>query len=195
MNESDLIAEAKAGNRLALDRLIADAYPKCLRVAQQRLPGSPEAEDVTQIAFIKACRSLEHFAERARFSTWVSKIVYHEAISNRRARWPFASLEELELRVEDSDIDDWLRDRNADIESDAVRAQVRVLVKRALDRLPPRQREMVRLHFCEDWPHEQVAAHFHMNTLTVRQQIHHALGQLRRAVLWVVLPKRHPKAA
>lgn len=195
MTESELIVEAKAGNRLALDRLIADAYPKCLRIAQQRLPGSPDAEDVTQIAFIKACRSLEHFAERARFSTWVSKIVYHEAISNRRARWPFASLEELASSVEDGEVDYWLRDRNIDIESAAVRAQVRVLVKRALDRLPPRQREMVRLHFCEDWPLDQVAEHFHMNVLTVRQQTHRALGQLRRAVLWVILPKKHPKAA
>lgn len=185
--EQALVEQAKAGDREALDQLILRSYPKCLNLARRY---ALEPEDITQIAFVKAWMHLEKFEGLASFSTWISRIIINESYANRQAKWPFDSLEELELLFKTGDFNYYLEDRRFDTENDAFREQIRVLLERALERLPPKQRQMVRLHFCEDWPVERVADHFQMNRNYTKAQIGRAMDQLRRAVLWITLPNK-----
>lgn len=47
------------------------------------------ALDVTQNTFIKVFRSLKHFNRRSRFSTWIFRIAYNQALDQyrKRRRW------------------------------------------------------------------------------------------------------------
>ncbi|MEI6633352.1 MAG: RNA polymerase sigma factor [Chlamydiota bacterium] len=44
------------------------------------------ARDVTQASFIKVFKSLKWFDRRARFSTWLYRITYHQALDHYRRR-------------------------------------------------------------------------------------------------------------
>ncbi|MCA9645358.1 MAG: sigma-70 family RNA polymerase sigma factor, partial [Myxococcales bacterium] len=56
-------------------------------------PNDAEAEEAMQEAYLRAYRRLHQFENRARFSTWLTKIALHEALARRRRSWRFVSLD------------------------------------------------------------------------------------------------------
>jgi RNA polymerase sigma-70 factor, ECF subfamily len=85
-----LIDAARAGDRVALNRLLAHARPRLLAVAQRMLRDRDDAEDVVQEALVKVCRHLTRFEGRSAFSTWLHRIVVNAALDRMRrqqARW------------------------------------------------------------------------------------------------------------
>lgn len=84
-----LVERAKAGDREAFDRLVADALPK-MNGFLWRMIGHPEdCEDLAQTALVKAWRSIGRFDGRSRFSSWLIAIAGRTAIDHLRAgtRW------------------------------------------------------------------------------------------------------------
>jgi RNA polymerase sigma-70 factor (ECF subfamily) len=54
------------------------------RAARAILLNDADAEDAVQQAYLNAYRHLDQFEGRARFSTWLTRIVLYEAMSRRR---------------------------------------------------------------------------------------------------------------
>jgi RNA polymerase sigma-70 factor (ECF subfamily) len=79
-----LVHSAKGGNMAALEQLIKRHTTMIFRVAMHITNSREDAEDVVQDAFLKAFQHLHHFEERARFSTWLTKIAVNEALSRLR---------------------------------------------------------------------------------------------------------------
>ena len=71
----ELIGAACAGDRAALNRLLAHARPRLVAVAMRIVRDRDDAEDVVQEALLKVCRSLTRFEGRSAFSTWLHRIV------------------------------------------------------------------------------------------------------------------------
>jgi RNA polymerase sigma-70 factor, ECF subfamily len=79
-----LVRFAKRGDVPAFEELIRRNTAMILRVAV-RITGSHEdGEDVVQDASLQAFRHLGTFEERARFSTWLTRIVINAALMKRR---------------------------------------------------------------------------------------------------------------
>jgi RNA polymerase sigma-70 factor (ECF subfamily) len=85
-----LIERARQGDRAAYGELVRDHQEIAFRVAYLITRSAPDAEDVTQEAFIKAWRALGRFRADAPFRPWLLTIVANEARnrvrSNRRRR-------------------------------------------------------------------------------------------------------------
>jgi RNA polymerase sigma-70 factor (ECF subfamily) len=79
-----LVHSAKNGNMAALEQLIKRHTTMIFRVAMHITNSREDSEDVVQDAFLKAFQHLHHFEERARFSTWMTKIAVNEALSKLR---------------------------------------------------------------------------------------------------------------
>lgn len=60
---------------------------------------------------------------------------------------------------------------------------VKQLLRRAIDNLPERQRELVRLRFYEQLTHEQIAQQTSLSLRTVYNKLHEALKSLRNSLL------------
>ncbi len=79
-NDLILVRSAKSGDVAAFEELIRRNSTMILRVAV-RITGSHEdGEDVVQDACLQAFRRLDTFEERARFSTWLTRIVINAAL-------------------------------------------------------------------------------------------------------------------
>src|SRR5580692_749024 len=79
-----LVRCAKRGDVPAFEELIRRNTEMILRIAI-RITGSHEdGEDVVQDASLQAFRRLETFEERARFSTWLTRIVINAALMKLR---------------------------------------------------------------------------------------------------------------
>ena len=87
MSEADelsLIRRAQEGDRSAFDALIRLHDKNVLRLTLQ-LAGSPEeARDLYQEAFLKVYRSIRHFRQESKFSTWMYRVVMNVCLDHLR---------------------------------------------------------------------------------------------------------------
>jgi RNA polymerase sigma-70 factor, ECF subfamily len=89
-SDASLVMAAKSGDRAAFDALIARHQRKVLFAALRITRNREDAEDVVQQSFQNAFIHLPEFEGRSSFSTWLTRIVFNEALmlkrSNRRSR-------------------------------------------------------------------------------------------------------------
>jgi RNA polymerase sigma-70 factor (ECF subfamily) len=81
-----LLHATKRGDVSAFDELVRRHDRKLLRIAQSVTHNREEAEDAVQEAFFKAYRKLDQFHEKAKFSTWMIRIVLNEALMKLRKK-------------------------------------------------------------------------------------------------------------
>jgi RNA polymerase sigma-70 factor, ECF subfamily len=87
VNASDDIAtiqRALSGDADALSALFAKGRTKLYNVAFSLLRNREDAEDAVQDALLSAYLNLQAFEGRARFSTWLTRIVLNSALMKRR---------------------------------------------------------------------------------------------------------------
>src|ERR1700751_6472228 len=87
-SESDaaLISATKCGDTHAFGKLVLRHKQRVLAVAQRITNNREDAEDVAQESFHKAFLHLDAFQEKARFSTWMTRIAMNEAFMLLRRR-------------------------------------------------------------------------------------------------------------
>ena len=96
VSDKELVAACRAGDRLALERLLTPhekpLYHLCLGV----LRNAADAEDAVQETFLRAMRGLAGFRGDASFRTWLQRIAVNVCIEWKRSRRPTAPIEAAE---------------------------------------------------------------------------------------------------
>jgi RNA polymerase sigma-70 factor (ECF subfamily) len=82
----DAIRRAQAGDRVALEAILASVRPRVVAVALRMVRDADEAEDVVQEALTKVWKNLGRYEARSAFSTWLHRIVVNTALDHLRAR-------------------------------------------------------------------------------------------------------------
>lgn len=145
LTEADMISRIIAGERELFYDLIKPYERAVFLTAFSVLKSEADAEEVVQEAALKAYKALVSFRGEAKFSTWLVKITLNEArMRLRRSR--AESEVSLEDFVDDGDSDytpailtDW-----REIPSEALdRKELRALLRRGLDELPEKYREVL----------------------------------------------------
>jgi len=83
-NELSLIRRAQEGDRSAFDALVRLYDKNVLRLALQVVGSPEEARDLYQEAFLKVYRSIRHFRQEAKFSTWLYRVVMNVCLDYLR---------------------------------------------------------------------------------------------------------------
>jgi RNA polymerase sigma-70 factor (ECF subfamily) len=172
-----LIAAACAGDRAALNRLIADARPRLVSVALRIVRDRDDAEDVVQEALLKVCRSLTRFEGRSAFSTWLHRIVVNAALDRLRRH---------QARRERSADDDDREPSAAGIDAVDEQTPERVVSRRetgaavrgALGRLSPSHREVIERREFDGESYRDLAELVRCPVGTVMSRLHHARHRL-----------------
>ena len=78
MDGTELLAQCRAGNRVAVEQLVRDYQPQLFRLALSILDdgsqnGSADAQEVTQDALLAALSSPDSYRGEAKLSTWTCK--------------------------------------------------------------------------------------------------------------------------
>ena len=74
-NESEIIAQVKAGDSRAFCELVEEYKRKALSVAYSFCANYEDAKDLSQDAFIKAFKSIKRFRAQSKFYTWFYRIL------------------------------------------------------------------------------------------------------------------------
>jgi len=172
------IDRAKAGDRDALNRILAAARPRMLAVALRVMRNPDDAEDVVQESLLKVCRSLTRFEGRSAFGTWLHRIVVNTSLDRLRrpeARhdWTLDGGDDEDRRAEPvRAIDDQTPERLYD------QAEAGATVRMALARLSPVHREVLALRELEGESYQEIATAVRCPVGTVMSRLHHARHKL-----------------
>jgi len=181
--DEDLAAAAAAGDHDAFAMLYR-RYRLRLRqfVAWQVGRADHRADELVQEVFLQAFRSLDRFAGRSRFRTWLFGVARNVCLHDlrRRRRRP------LRRRGSGDGEDELDLDEIPDLGPGAVErltaAERRREVRRALDRLPPVYRTALLLRDWEDLSYAEMAEVLDVPVGTVRSRLHKGRSKLARAL-------------
>ncbi len=80
---SGLVRAAQAGDRAALDELVATHLPMVYAIVRQALDGHPDADDVTQDIMVRALRQLPSLRSPESFRSWLMAIALRQVSTHR----------------------------------------------------------------------------------------------------------------
>ena len=174
------VSRARTGDADAF-RLLVERHSRAIfRVAYRMTGNEHDADDVVQETFLRAYRQLEHFEERANFSTWVHRIAVNCSLDLLRARgrhekhYGGDTADEAlqgEVRADDPQPDRLL-----------LSAELQTQVTAALDRLSGNERTAFILRHFEGMPVEEIGRTLGIQVNAAKHTIFRAVRKLREAL-------------
>jgi len=179
VNDVALVCSAKQGSTDAFARLIERHGDLIFRVAMHITGSREDAEDIAQEAFMKAFRHLQSFEERARFSTWLTRIAVNEALMKLRCSRR-ASILSLDAQVEEqTPMKDTLADWRPDPEQSYNRNELREILEQALATLPEAWKVVFLLRDVEGMSIADTAEALELSVTNIKTRLFRARLKLR----------------
>jgi RNA polymerase sigma-70 factor (ECF subfamily) len=166
----DLARRARAGDRDALESLLAAIRPRTLAICRGVLPYTPDAEDACQEALLNVATKIGGWAGQGRFTTWLHVVAVNSARSTyRRMRNQAVASDVIPLE-------------SPDPRTTSVIAGTRLDLLDALESLEqdhPQYVEPLLLRDVYGLPYEEIAQQVGSPLGTVKAQIHHGRKLVR----------------
>jgi RNA polymerase sigma-70 factor, ECF subfamily len=141
LNETELLAQARTGNRQALNELVSLYWQSLYRYVFYKVRHKEEAEELTQETFLKAIIYLPKFEDRGvSFRSFLIRVATNLITDHWRKNARGENLPLSEALV--------LRDGNSPDEF-AILEERRRIVHTAIDALPEEQRKVIQLRLIE----------------------------------------------
>jgi len=149
-------------------------YRQMLRVCGNH----EDAEDVLIDALTSAYRSMDQLRDPAAFKAWLAQIA-------RRVCWQLKEKEALIPLIQLADMEDEgveLRDRAPAPEDAVAAAQLRDILRSAVQKLPAEFRDVYELRDMQEMPGEEVAARLGVSLAAMKSRLHRARSMLRQQI-------------
>ena len=161
------IARAAAVN---WDAVYWDTMPRVYNFFRYRVGDDQLAEDLTANTFMKAWRSRDRYRDDvAAFSTWLFSIAHNVAVDHFRRSKLEVSLDALPNLSDDNPIEDLIERR-----ADSAR------LNRLLDKLTPRERELIALKYGAELTNRAIAQVTGLSESNVGSTLHRTIQKLRQ---------------
>src|SRR5262245_56719592 len=105
LTDEQVAERVVAGDTALFEVLMRRYNQRLFRAARSIVKDDVEAEDVIQEAYVRAFAHLGAFEGRARLSTWLTKIVIHEASARLRRRRRFESMDDGDSHISELPLD------------------------------------------------------------------------------------------
>jgi RNA polymerase sigma-70 factor, ECF subfamily len=166
-----LAARAAAGDKDALDQLLAEIQPRVRRICGRMLLYPQDAEEACQDALMLVATRIETFQGRAKFTTWL------HAVASNNARSTYRSLKRRSLELPSDDLP-----TDADPRTTSVIAGSRLDLLDALEVLGAQRPELVEplvLRDVQELDYNEIASLLDVPLGTVKSRIHAARTAVR----------------
>jgi RNA polymerase sigma-70 factor (ECF subfamily) len=135
-----------------------------------------DAEDVLIEALLKAYRHLDQLQDSGTFRAWLAQI-------GRRVCWQLKQREALLPILQLSTLEEegkQIASNQESAESEVVREQMKSLLLRAIEQLPPSEREVYELRDIQGLDGEEVARRLHISMPAMKSRLHRGRSNLRK---------------
>ena len=164
------------GDVEAFNELVKRHHSKIYGLAYRMLGNSEDAQDATQETFLEAYKSIKSFRFQSQFGTWLYKVglntcnqIIRKAKSRNRMMDAYTEEKAVRGMTETREIPERL----------AIKAEQRELVQAAIDRLPPKQKEVVTLFYMQHLKYKEIAEILDCSIGTVASRLNKAMQNLK----------------
>jgi len=183
-NEAELIQRVCDGDKEAFYALVEPCERGVFTAAMSILNNAADAEEVAQEAVLKAFTALPRFRRESKFSTWLIQITINEArLKLRKARRHlYDSIDQPQSDDEGDyfpkDFADWREIPSEELQ----RKELREALKRALNSLPQKYREVLILRDIQHLSIQETAQVLGLTEGTIKTRLLRARFQMRDAL-------------
>jgi RNA polymerase sigma-70 factor, ECF subfamily len=196
-----LVEGLRAGDDAAFAALMDLYSPALLRVARMYVPSQAVAEEVVQETWLGVLNGIGRFEGRSSLKTWLFRILTNIAKTRgerERRAVPFSSMAEEAREAEAEPSVDPDRFQGAgdrwprhwalgptpwELPEDALLSgEARDVILRAIEMLPPGQREVITLRDVEGWPTGEICNALDITETNQRVLLHRARSRVRAAI-------------
>lgn len=168
---------AKAGDRTALDAVIAAIRPLVQRQLARYPVTEEDKQDLLQTTLLQVVRRLDSFRGDSSFTTWLFRVTANEALMLMRSQRRHRS--RLLEGLEDDELDAITHDAYGFDEPFGESHDRAENLRAALESLPKNYRTVVDAHYGQDLGLQEIAHRFDMTEASVRSRLHRARARLR----------------
>jgi RNA polymerase sigma-70 factor (ECF subfamily) len=169
--EREAVEACQRGEREAFDLLVERYQRDVYRLCYRYVNNHEDANDLAQEVFLKAWRAIGRFRGESSVRTWLYRIGVNACLNFRALRRPVTQ-----------ELPEALADPRPGAQARVQSDDEARLVRAAVVRLPEKQRATLILKIYHDLTHEEVAQILGSTVGTVKANLFHALGNLRRLV-------------
>jgi len=182
MSEQQLVERAKNGDTKAFEELMKRTQTNIYNLGLRLLGNKEDAADLMQETYIKAYENLNRFEGRSSFSTWLYRIATNNALMKlRKEKKKKVSIDELKKFGDKSykvEISDWSENPSSYFKS----AELKEVLQKAIDSLPPKYKSVFILHDVEGLPLTEVAQILSLSVPAVKTRVHRSRMYLREKI-------------
>ena len=176
-SDAEVVGRVRAGERELYELLMRRYNQRLFRVIRSVVADDFEAEDVLQDAWVRAYEHLDQYEGRASFSTWVTRIAFHEALARVRKGKRWTPLENPQGGI----LPEAERRQSAETpEGQAMRSQLGQMLQAAVDGLPEAYRSVFVLREVEQLSTLETARCLELSEEAVKTRLHRSRALLRR---------------
>lgn len=174
LDDAQVMSQARDGRLEMLAVLFERHHVRLFGFFYRLTRDRERSEDLVQEVFVRLLKYRHAFRADGSFTAWMYQIARHVHVSDLRRQRPELPIEEL-------------LDREPDPGESAVgrleREQDEDLLRRALERLPLRKRELLWLSRQPDLKYADLAVLFECSLGAIKVSVHRAVQDLRKAFL------------
>ncbi len=167
---------------MAFDELVRRHRNRVFAMIRNMIHREADAWDLSQEAFIKAWKALPRFQAKAKFSTWLFRIVHNVVYDWTRRKRPESADEWNEELLSREKIDPASRTTPAGAlrpDASLSNSELREKIEEALDTLSPEHREAVLLKDVQGLAYKEIAEVMECSIGTVMSRLHYARKKLQ----------------
>ena len=171
-NDNQLLVKITEGSHEAFAILVKKYSSYFYSIAYRFVVNRTNAEDIVQQAFLKLWEfPYKYNPDRgASFKTWFSQVIINLSIDfKRKNKHFFEDLDELQVESSDKDTAEQIYER-----------EMKILLEKAIHRLPITQQNAINLGFYQNIPYEEVAKIMKTTTSAVKSLIMRAKENIRK---------------
>ena len=187
-SETDFVGALRAGDEDAFEALLERLLPSMRGVARSILSDAELAEDVVQETWIAAIRGLPRFEGRSSLKTWIFAILSNIArkrATRERRTVAFSHLGDTVAETPSDGGCAWLspsHGRTQTPEEDVLAQEVGAMIDKTLERMPPRQAEIVILRDIEGWSAKEACRSLSLTEANQKVLLHRGRKRIREAL-------------
>jgi RNA polymerase sigma-70 factor (ECF subfamily) len=170
-DDSALIQAFLAGHRDAFDVIVERHRKQVYQLCYRFLGNHEDAADLTQDVFVRAFKGLHRFKGDSALGTWLYRVGVNACLNRVALKRPKLEALEPEQHVDQ---------RHPDAHELVARDERAAVVRRAIAKLPPKQRATLVLRIYQEMSHDEIATVLGSSVGAVKANFFHALGNLKR---------------
>ena len=182
--DAEIVEQARKGDPLAWEKLVVRHTKRIYNLCFRFVGRVDDAEDLTQDIFVKVFRNLSSYnADSGQFVTWMMSVGRNLLIDHYRQSKDDRMT--ISVSAEDDDelsVLDTLPAHQPSALADMEREERAVLLRRALDRLPPQLKEAVILRDLEELSYEEIEQILKVPDGTVKSRINRGRVELAKGL-------------